>query len=200
MRAKKTLMFVLLGVFLAASWMVASAQEAAKAESKEAAKATYTYKGVKNCKMCHSNPKTGSQYGVWEKTPHANAYASLATDEAKAKAKELGIDDPQKSDKCLKCHVTAYPVMKDLANEKITLEEGVSCESCHGPGSGYSSIKVMKATYEGTMKPESVGLNAKPDEKTCLHCHVPEGNPFYKEFKFADFYKKIAHPIPKAGG
>lgn len=191
MKANKILIVALMGVFLTLSFMAVSAQEAAKGN---------TYKGIKNCKMCHSKPETGNQYAVWDKTLHSKAYTALATPAAKAKAKELGIDDPQKSDKCLKCHVTAFPVMKDLANQKITLEEGVSCESCHGAGSAFATIKVMKDVRAGTVKPESVGLTAKPDEKVCLKCHVAEGNPFHKEFKFAEFAKKIAHPVPKTGG
>jgi hypothetical protein len=191
MTARKTLIVALVGVFLTLSCMAAFAQGTAKAN---------TYMGIKNCKMCHSKDATGNQYTLWEKSPHAKAYASLATPEAKAKAKELGIDDPQKSEKCLSCHVTAFSVMKDLTTQKITLEEGVSCESCHGPGSAYAPMKVMKDVLAGTIKPESVGLIAKPDEKLCVTCHKAEGNPFHKEFKFAEFAKKIAHPIPKAGG
>ena len=190
MTSKKTLIVALVGVFLALSFMAVSAQEAAKA---------YTYMSIKNCKMCHSKDATGNQFALWEKSTHATAYASLASPESKAKAKELGIDDPQKSEKCLSCHATAFAVMKDLANQKITLEEGVSCESCHGPGSGYAPMKVMKDVYAGTVKPESVGL-LNPDEKLCVTCHKAEGNPFHKEFKYAEYVKKIAHPIPKAGG
>ena len=190
MRSKKTLIVVLLGVFLTLSWMAVSAQEAAKKN---------TFMGIKNCKMCHSKDATGNQFAIWEKSAHAKAYASLASPDSKAKAKELGIDDPQKSDKCLVCHATAFSVMKDLATQKITLEEGVSCESCHGAGSAYAPMKVMKDVHAGTVKAESVGL-LTPDEKLCVTCHKAEGNPFHKEFKFAEYVKKIAHPIPKAGG
>jgi len=190
MTAKKTMIVALVGVFLTLSCMAAFAAEPAKAN---------TYMGIKNCKMCHSKDATGNQFAIWEKSAHAKAYASLASPESKAKAKELGIDDPQKSEKCLTCHVTAFSVMKDLATQKITLEEGVSCESCHGPGSAYAPMKVMKDLAAGTVKPETVGL-LTPDEKLCLTCHKAEGNPFHKEFKFAEYVKKIAHPIPKAGG
>jgi hypothetical protein len=34
-----------------------------------------------------------------------------------------------------------------------------------------------------------------PDEKLCVTCHNKE-NPFHKEFNFATFSAKIAHPDP----
>ncbi len=195
MKGKKALVVLLMAGSMTLTWLVASAQEA----KEEAKKDAYTYVGAKTCKMCHSKAATGDQYAKWEASAHSKAYASLASDEAKAAAKKLGIDDPQTADACLKCHVTAYPVMKDIANQKITLEEGISCESCHGPGSAYKGLKTMKDLHAGTVKPETVGLLVA-DEKTCLNCHVAEGNPFYKEFKYDEYLKKIAHPIPAAEG
>jgi len=169
---------------------------AALVGAEEEAKPKYDYIGVAKCKVCHKKEATGDQFGKWAAGPHAKAYEVLASDEAKAKAKELGLGDPQQEPKCLGCHVTAFPVLDDLANQTITKEEGVSCESCHGPGSGYKSLKTMQGITAGDIKPESVGLTL-PDEKTCVGCHNPD-NPFHKEFVFKDFYAKIAHEIPKA--
>jgi Cytochrome c554 and c-prime len=159
-----------------------------------AADPPHTYVGVKNCKMCHNKAETGKQFDVWAATAHAKAYESLASPEAKAKAKELGIADPQKDEKCLSCHVTSVAALKDTT-AKVTAAEGVSCEACHGPGSAYKTKKVMDGIVAGTIDPASVGL-IKPTEATCKNCHKPEGNPFYKEFKFEEYKKKIAHPDP----
>jgi hypothetical protein len=155
----------------------------------------YEYIGVKKCKICHKKPETGDQFGLWEKSAHAKAYASLASAEAKAEAAKLGIDNPQTAPECLKCHVTAFTVMADTT-QKITLEEGVSCESCHGAGSGYQKKATMEGITAGEIDPASVGL-VIPDAKTCAVCHTPEGNPFYKEFDFAKASQLIAHPIPE---
>jgi hypothetical protein len=119
----------------------------------------------------------------------------LASEAALAIAKEKKIADPQKAPECLKCHVTAFPVMADLANQKITLEEGISCESCHGPGSGYDNKKAKDALAAGTATAASIGL-LEANEKTCLGCHNQE-SPTFKEFKYEEAVKKIAHPIPK---
>lgn len=155
----------------------------------------FTYVGSKTCKMCHNKADTGKQWEIWSTSAHAKAYEVLASPEAKAKAKELGIEDPQKDPKCVTCHVTNFAAASDTT-QKITLEEGVSCEACHGAGSGYKTKKVKEAIVAGTTDPASVGLVNKPDEKVCLTCHKAEGNPFHKEFKFEEAVKKIAHPNP----
>ena len=156
-----------------------------------------TYVGVTKCKMCHKKPEEGDQFGVWSKSAHAKAFETLASEKAKADAAKQGVADPQKDAKCLKCHATAAAVMADLANQKITMEEGVSCESCHGAGSEYYKKATMEGITAGTIKGETVGL-MEPAEAVCKTCHTPEGNSFYKEFVFAERVKAIAHPIPKA--
>ena len=35
-------------------------------------------------------------------------------------------------------------VDKALLGEKFKIEDGVQCETCHGAGSNYKSLKVMK--------------------------------------------------------
>lgn len=152
------------------------------------------YVGVKKCKMCHKKAEDGDQFGQWQSSAHAKAYEVLASDDAKAKAKGLGIDNPQTSPECLKCHATAFPVMANIATEKITLEEGVSCETCHGPGQGYQKKKTMQGISDGTIDGASLGL-IKPDEKVCAQCHNSD-NPFDPGFNFEEAYKKIAHPRP----
>jgi uncharacterized paraquat-inducible protein A len=153
------------------------------------------YEGVARCMTCHKTKKSGNQYGIWKESAHAKAYETLASDKAKAIAKEKGIEDPQKSEECLQCHTTGFGVDAKLKGPKLTLEEGVSCEACHGPGSNYRSMKVMKALWAGKVKPESVGL-VIPDEKTCVTCHN-EKSPTFKPFKFEERMKKIVHPVPK---
>ena len=81
----------------------------------------FKYIGAAKCKMCHNKPDKGEQYNVWAAGPHAKAMESLSAEEAK---------DP----KCLKCHSTVGHIDASLV-ASIKVEEGVSCESCHGPGS-----------------------------------------------------------------
>jgi len=188
--AKKSvalLLFVLVAVWVSSAFLSPASSEEAKARE---------YIGVDKCKMCHKNPKQGEQYTKWLNGPHAKAYETLAGDKAKEIAKKMKIEDPQKADACLKCHVTAHGVDPKLLGEKYKVEDGVGCESCHGPGGDYYKMSTMKALYAGEIEPASVGL-VLPDEKVCVTCHNEE-SPTYKEFVFKDRVKQIAHPIPKA--
>ncbi len=167
------------------------AQEVEKTEAP-----TFKYIGAKKCKMCHKGEKKGNIFEKWQETKHPQAYATLATDQAKEVAKKAGVKgDPQQAAECLPCHVTAYDAPADQKETAFTLEEGVSCEACHGPGSEYKSLKIMKNIYEGTAKGADYGL-VEPDKEVCGKCHNPK-SPTYKEFKFEEAVKLIAHPLPK---
>ena len=136
----------------------------------------FRYIGAAKCKMCHNKPDKGEQYNKWAAGVHANAMKSLNAEEAK-------------NPKCLKCHSTAASVNQDLV-ETITVQEGVSCESCHGPGSSYKSMTIMK----DKAKSMANGM-ISPDEKVCKKCHNEE-SPNYKGFNFKEYVAKIAHPDP----
>ncbi len=153
------------------------------------------YGGVKTCKTCHLSAKSGAQFKIWKKSPHANAYATLQTDDAKKIGKENGVDDPATSGKCLQCHVVAYGVDASLKGPKLKLEEGVSCEACHGPGSLYKKKKIMKGITAGEIDGAKYGL-VKVGEETCAKCHNKK-SPTFKAFDYKKQLAKIAHPIPK---
>lgn len=158
------------------------------------------YVGAEACGKCHKRETTGNQLGQWQQSKHAKAFASLGTPEAKKIAAAKGIADPQKDGKCLKCHVTAFGVDAALiakpaieGEKGYQAEDGVQCESCHGPGSQYKARKVMKDKTAAI----AAGLII-PDEKVCKTCHNAE-SPSYKEFNFAEMKKKIEHPNPNKG-
>ena len=149
----------------------------------------FKYIGASKCKMCHVKPATGEQYNIWLKGPHANAMKTLASDESKKIATELGIADPTTDPACISCHSTVGAVDKKLiASAKI--DEGVSCESCHGPGSMYKGASVMKNRELAMTK----GL-VIPDEALCKTCHN-EKSPTFKAFNYSEMVAKIAHPNP----
>lgn len=181
---------------------VAAGLIAAAAVRADEARDAALYTGVKMCKMCHKGDKTGDQFGKWETGPHAKAYATLAGAEAKAQAAKLGIDNPQTSGKCLQCHSTAYNWTETKQTDTIPVEEGVSCESCHGPGKNYKSKETMKSREKSV-----AGGMIYPATKSCERCHnekAPTWNPekyTTKDGKKVGFdveqaYKKIEHPDP----
>lgn len=156
--------------------------------------ADHVYQGATKCKMCHHTKAQGEQYPIWQASPHAKAYETLASDKAKAIGKKLGIADPQKDDKCLGCHVTGHGAKADLLGPKYDATEGVTCESCHGAGGDYDKKSTMEGVMKGTIKPETVGLTL-PDAKTCEGCHNDK-SPTFTSFDFDKMKAKIAHPIP----
>jgi len=152
----------------------------------------HQYVGVSKCKTCHKIKKYGDQFGKWEQGPHAKAFQVLASEQSLKIAKEMGIDDPQKSEKCLTCHVTAFNVADSMKADTYTMEEGVGCESCHGAGADYLKMSVMKDVEQAIAN----GLMI-PTKETCLTCHNDK-SPTFKEFDFEARKKEIAHPKPAA--
>jgi len=149
----------------------------------------FEYIGASKCKMCHNKTTVGAQYKVWLAGPHAKAMESLSSEASLTYAKENGIADPTKEASCLKCHSTAGSIDPEL-NAGVKATEGVSCESCHGPGSKYKSNAIMKDQAKSIAN----GLIV-PDQKVCETCHN-EDNPFHKPFDYEARLKDIAHPIP----
>jgi hypothetical protein len=159
--------------------------------------AKHQFQGAAKCKMCHNTAAQGKIFDKWMASKHAQAFTTLASEEAKKIGTAKGIADPQKADACLKCHVTGHGAAAELLGTKYLATEGVTCESCHGAGGDYWKNDVMKAVAAGTMKADSVGLVVKPDEKTCVRCHNAE-SPTFKAFAFKDYWPKIEHSIPAA--
>ncbi len=153
---------------------------------------TFMYVGVDKCKICHMSSKIGKQYQIWKEGPHAKALESLSSEKSMKFAKENDIADPTKADQCLNCHATAATVDKKLIDPKgkLSIEEAVSCESCHGPGSEYRAMSVMKSHEKSLAN----GL-VMPTEEVCVTCHN-EDNPFHKPFNYEEYVSKVQHPIP----
>lgn len=105
--------------------------------------ADHTYVGADKCKMCHK-----LQHASWLETTHAKA-----TEAAKASTdREFGAA-------CLGCHATN-------ADESLC---GVQCEACHGPGSDYKKMSIMKDIEAA----KANGLRI-PTQETCNGCHTGE--------------------------
>ncbi len=154
----------------------------------------HAFTGASKCRVCHMSKKKGSQYGVWKESKHANAYLTLTAPEAKAVAGKAGQGGkpPQETPACLKCHVTAWDAPAELLGSRYSREEGVTCESCHGPGKDYSPIKIMR---DQALAVEN-GLII-PKKEDCLKCHNKE-SPTYKPFDFDTFWAEIVHDNPLA--
>jgi len=154
-----------------------------------------SYEGTAVCKMCHQTDKQGKQFKIWQESKHSQAYTALqsakADEIAKAKTSKKAVESPE----CLKCHATGFDAAdKSLLGAKYKVEEGIQCETCHGAGSAYKSLAVMKNKEEAVKK----GLTIHKDAaKYCQTCHNPQ-SPTYKEFKYEEAWAKIKHPVPNS--
>jgi len=161
------------------------------------------YVGSKMCRICHNAPAKGKMHDIWSKTKHAQAHQTLLTAEAKQAAKKLSIAEPAKSGICLRCHATAYGFTKDMVTKKVTAEEGVGCESCHGAGKDFAKLDVMNVREKAI----AAGL-VYPAKDICTKCHNAESPTWNPErytdknanktgFDFDVLWKMIEHYLPK---
>jgi hypothetical protein len=162
------------------------------------------YIGAAKCKNCHRSTKAGNQFGTWQKMKHAEAFKTLGSDEAKKIAKEKGIDDPQKSEKCLKCHITGFGEPADRMAKKFDTKLGVQCESCHGPGEKHFKDRLAAAGGEeedpGDVEKPYVkipeGEVTEPHLDTCLKCHNND-SPTFKALCVTEIFKEVMHFDPR---
>lgn len=183
---------VVLLIMLAFVVTAPAAEPPAAGAKAPAAAAVHKYIGVAKCGVCHKAEAKGNQLAHWEKSAHAHAYETLAGEKALAIAKEKGLTTPpQQNDACLKCHLTGHGLPADRFEASFVKTQGVQCESCHGPGNDYKSIKVM-SDRDASL---AAGL-VLPTEAVCVTCHNKE-SPTFKAFDFAAMQAKIAHPRPK---
>jgi hypothetical protein len=148
----------------------------------------HSYVGAQMCKICHRTEKQGRQYPIWEQSKHSQAFAALSSPGAAEKAKAAGVANPAESPDCLKCHAPLYqkaPQIKD---------QGVTCEICHGPGSDYKSLSVMKDKAEAVKKGLVLYGSTDKIKALCMTCHANAHN---VPFDFEKAWATIKHPIPK---
>ena len=158
-------------------------------------KKDHAYTGISRCKMCHNSKKWGMIYDKWAATKHATAYATLASKESKAIAKEMKIADAQKSEKCLVCHVTGYEASAKLKGEKYKMEEGVTCEACHGPAGDYIKSHIKKGSQKQAMADGLIMPTEELSKELCQKCHNKK-SPTFKEFTYKKDIKLVEHHKP----
>lgn len=152
----------------------------------------FSYIGVTACAKCHRTEKSGNQHAVWEQSRHSKAYETLTTAVADSIAQAAGLTTKAAaSPTCLACHTTGGP------DSGVAPTEGIGCEACHNPGSGYKSLRVMK----DKAKSIELGLRSFADpaavEALCRTCHN-DRSPTAKEFNFEERWASIKHMRPAA--
>ena len=154
------------------------------------------YVGAKVCSRCHAGKAAGHQFSRWRASRHAEAYACLWSPVSKRIAELSGIpEEPQKAAMCLGCHATAADAEAWEKEDTFLPEDGVQCETCHGPGSEYATAEIMMDRDKAMM----AGLTMA-DERMCMQCHNVKGShvAFLSSpvFDVKTAMKRIAHRSP----
>jgi len=127
----------------------------------------------------NATPIQQNEYSVWiVQDKHAKAYSALQNPVSQRMASILGIGKPQDAQKCLACHALSIP--DSLKGRDFDLNEGVSCESCHGPSSAW----LGQHTLKGWTIKQSIALGMFDTKdlihraENCMTCHVGTAEKF----------------------
>jgi|GEM_PF-2143610 len=152
--------------------------------------------GPNKCTSCHDHDK---QKQWADKDTHTKALEQLEDAEGKAKKylAALGLSDPYNlKGPCVACHATVF---NGDANA------GVSCETCHGPGSAYLEPHQKKGSHKESV---TLGLINTRESYTdwanlCVGCHVvtdrkltAAGHSSGADFELAVKSKKLRESTP----
>ena len=190
MRAKSFLLSLILGCLSAlnlSSMAQVKPRENAppqKPQTKQTPGEAGKYSGPGSCASsnCHGGvqPKglvriAQNEYSIWAaQDKHSRAYTVLSNPTSIRIGKILGLEQaPNKSEKCLVCH--ALNVRSDQRAQTFqSIDDGVSCESCHGPAVGWLGQHTLKNwTHEQSLKLgmyDTRDLAKRTDR--CLTCHL----------------------------
>lgn len=129
--------------------------------------------GSEACKDCHE-----AEHADWVASPHAAAMGVLV------EAKQDG------DVACVRCHATATASgTPPTALDGYRTDEGVGCESCHGPGEAHV------AAGGGTDNIEKLGDGCPVCviEAVCTSCHTQQWDPLWNLDRKLP---KVSHPRP----
>jgi Cytochrome c554 and c-prime len=136
---------------------------------------------------CHGSvkPVAGSrvfqnEYSTWIiSDKHSRAYQALTGDVGERIARILKLGTKaEEAPKCLVCH--ALYMAPEERGRAFEISEGVSCENCHGPASGWLGPHTTKSWPHE--KSVALGMHDTRDvirrTEKCLECHLGTKNKF----------------------
>jgi hypothetical protein len=172
-------------LLLAAGWVVLLICLGNRvASSPPAASSRLRFLGAGSCAAaaCHGNQESagnpGTEYATWAaRDRHARSFATLFKQRSTAIMTNLGRKNAHEDKLCLHCHV--HPHFDDAASRApdYFMRDGVSCESCHGPGAQWLP-EHYKNSWKALSREEKRGLGMRDTKaladriRICLDCHV----------------------------
>lgn len=134
--------------------------------------------GAQSCSSsgCHGGAdELSKQFTVWTRYDfhHERPVATLATARSERLASVLKIGNPAQSPRCTACHAPFQTVPAALLAKDVRINEGVSCESCHGPAENWLRSHTRKDyTHADRVTAGMRDLkNPYVRANTCVACH-----------------------------
>lgn len=180
-----------------AIFFIAMAFTGSKGSTDKPASPFFKYVGIKSCATtCHKGESKGSQFEIWQDSKHSQAFLNLQTPEADKIAKDKGFEtSAAETPLCIKCHVLGKDIDQEELSETFDKTQGVQCESCHGPGSEYKKMSIMKDKQQAIANGLIIQTNGA---EFCKTCHNSD-SPTFKSFDYDEYWAKIKHTNPNVG-
>ncbi|MFN0156514.1 MAG: multiheme c-type cytochrome [Bacteroidota bacterium] len=165
------------------------------------AQGKYQTRGPGKCATANCHP---TENGNMISGHNQSALNVASAPNAPKYASAIGVKDFLKSPLCMSCHGTIVS-----GKEGKDVEEGVSCESCHGAGSGYTDPHLEgpkckeaypRPAYAKAVSLGMVDMKMKPEElaKVCVRCHyttdqklIAAGHPDGSDFRYETKMTKV---------
>lgn len=169
-----------------------------------------SYLGVASCSgsTCHGRAEGNGavvrqdEIASWQEPSspsgaHSRALAVLSGARGRAIAATLGLGNPASAPACLGCHATSVPDAN--RGTKFLTNDGVGCESCHGPAGGWLAVHYTRSATHAT----NVGNGLTPLERprtranVCLDCHwgSAKGNQFVTHAMMAAGHPRLSFEL-----
>ncbi|HEX9668337.1 MAG TPA: multiheme c-type cytochrome [Thermoanaerobaculia bacterium] len=140
------------------------------------------YVGPISCagSLCHGSELPRRDYDVlqneyftwFHRDRHRRAFEALLDERSETIARHLRLGTPAAEARvCLDCHVLAPP--PEVRTNLLELEDGISCEACHGPASGWlEGHRSASWSYEDAVRAGMTDLRRlEVRAGLCLSCH-----------------------------
>jgi hypothetical protein len=170
-------------LFVLMTAAVAIAQQPSNPAIQQPASVPGHYEGVASCvnSGCHGSTEPlnaahilQNEYYTWlTRDRHAQAYNILFNERSARVARNMRLKGKAYQENvCLDCHTTNIPAR--LVSGKVDVEDGVQCEACHGPASGWRAEHTQAGwTHEQSVARGMTDLRNLPTRASgCLSCHL----------------------------